>query len=456
LRSDQQLIALFRAGYDEAFRVIHDRYRPRLQAYVRQMLAGHSSDVEDALQDVFVRAYAGLRANDRELALRPWLYRVAHNRCVDELRRCSPQSSPELVEACAGRPDSDPVAESERRETLQRLVTDIERLPDQQRSALLMHELSGMPYADVADVLGVSVPAVKSLLMRARTGLHQAREARSVACAEIRQQLLEAHGRGVRPSWMARRHMRDCASCREWRVELRGWGRRVAVFAPFGFLAKLFGGGAGGGTAAGAGGAFGASVGGGVASGAAGLTVSHVAAVVAAAVVTTGGALELQHTVSAPRAPQHAQPAAEESTPATPASTEVAAPRASSRASAKAPTSTHSTGVRAKAVHSTEYGASAIAVVQPATSGGATTTSTTTTPAQTAAPQTNQQTPTTTDNLLCHAGVVLPNSSCTSTPGTTNGGTSGPPTTSGGTTQTQPGHRTPSPPPTGGAPGSPS
>jgi len=449
---------LFRAGHDEAFRVIHDRYRSRLHAYVRQMLAGRSSDVEDALQDVFVRAYAGLRATDRELALRPWLYRVAHNRCVDELRRCSPQSSPELIETFAGRPDSDPVAESERHETLQRLVTDIERLPDQQRSALLMHELSGMPYADVAGVLGVSVPAVKSLLMRARTGLTQAREARSVACAAIQQQLLEAHGRGVRPSWMARRHLRDCASCRECRAELRGSGRQVAVFAPFGFLAKLFGGGAGGGTAAGASGAFGATVGGGVTSGVAGLTVSHVAAVVAAVVVTTGGALELQHTVSAPRAPQHAQPVAEESAPATPASAEVAAPPAASRASATAPASTDSNGVRAKAAHSTQYGASAIAVLQPASSGGATATSTTTAPAQTAAPQTNQQIPTTTDNLLCQPSLVLPNSSCTSTPGTTNGRTPGPPTTSGGTTQTQPAQGTPSPPPpqTGGAPGSPS
>ena len=86
LRSDEQLVALFRAGSDDAFRAIHDRYRQRLFAYARQMLPGRQ-DAEDALQDVFVRAYAGLRANDREVALRAWLYRVAHNRCVDELRR---------------------------------------------------------------------------------------------------------------------------------------------------------------------------------------------------------------------------------------------------------------------------------------------------------------------------------------------------------------------------------
>ena len=69
LRSDDQLVALFRAGHDEAFRVIHDRYRPRLFAYARQMLSGSRADAEDVLQDVFLRAYDALRAErPRDLA----------------------------------------------------------------------------------------------------------------------------------------------------------------------------------------------------------------------------------------------------------------------------------------------------------------------------------------------------------------------------------------------------
>src|SRR5690242_328177 len=90
LRSDEQLVKLFRQGNEDAFRAIHDRYRARLFAYTRQMLHGSRQDAEDALQDVFVRAYAALRANDREVSLRAWLYRVAHNRCIDELRRPAP------------------------------------------------------------------------------------------------------------------------------------------------------------------------------------------------------------------------------------------------------------------------------------------------------------------------------------------------------------------------------
>ncbi|MGB2710948.1 MAG: sigma-70 family RNA polymerase sigma factor, partial [Conexibacter sp.] len=148
LRSDEQLVRLFRAGNEEAFRVIHDRYRPRLFAYARQMLAGSRQDAEDALQDVFVRAYAALRAHERDVSLRAWLYRVAHNRCIDELRRPAPPP-PEAFELIRP-PANDPIEATEQRESLRRLVQDVGRLPEQQRSALLMREISGMSYEDLA------------------------------------------------------------------------------------------------------------------------------------------------------------------------------------------------------------------------------------------------------------------------------------------------------------------
>ena len=179
LRSDEQLVASFRDGNNEAFRVIYDRYRQRLFAYTRQMLPGSRQDAEDALQDVFVRAFGGLRANDRELALRAWLYRIAHNRCIDELRRPAPPA-PELMELVRP-PLHDPIAEAEQREALRRLIADVRRLPGQQRSALLMRELAGMSYVEIADALVISLPAVKSLLVRARVGLAQSAEARQLA-----------------------------------------------------------------------------------------------------------------------------------------------------------------------------------------------------------------------------------------------------------------------------------
>jgi RNA polymerase sigma factor (sigma-70 family) len=337
LRSDEQLVRLFRAGHEEAFRVIHDRYRTRLLAYARQMLGGSRADAEDALQDVFVRAYGALRANDRDVSLRAWLYRIAHNRCVDELRRpagaagCSPPEALELLHA----PAADPMDAVERRESLRRLVEDVRRLPEHQRSALLMREISGMAYQDLAAALDVTVPAVKSLLVRARIGLAQAAEARDTACAAIRADLADAHERGVRASGLVRRHLHDCTSCSAYRRELRALDARLAALVPAlgpaALLAKLLGVG-GGGAAAGGGtggatataGAAAAGGGAGVAGGAtataavatagvgtAGIGVSHIAAAVAVAVVSTGGAVEVHQTLAPhqQRAVVHAAPA---------------------------------------------------------------------------------------------------------------------------------------------------
>src|SRR5690349_10646657 len=294
VRSDEQLLALFRGGNDEAFRVLHDRYRQRLFAYVRQMLSSCSrQDAEDVLQDVFVRAYGALRNDNREMNVRAWLYRVAHNRCIDHLRRPVPPAA-EIFEV-SRKPLHDPVEEAQRRDDLRRLVADVGQLPEQQRSALLMREIDGMTYADLASALDVTVPAVKSLLVRARVGLVEAAEARDADCAEIRADLMRAYDRGVKASGRARKHMRSCDACCEYRTALRGMKRSFAAltpvgFAPFAIAAKLIGvgGSAGGGMAASAGG-------GGVV--VAGATACKVAAVVCTAALATGGAVEVKREI---------------------------------------------------------------------------------------------------------------------------------------------------------------
>ena len=192
-----------------------------------------------------MRAYGALRNDAREMNVRAWLYRVAHNRCIDHLRRPVPPAA-ELFEV-SRKPLHDPVEEAQRRDDLRRLVEDVGRLPEQQRSALLMREIDGMTYAELASALDVTVPAVKSLLVRARVGLVEAIEARDADCAEIRSDLLRSYDRGVKASGRARRHMRSCDGCREYRVALRGVRRSFAALTPIGvgplaFVAKLAGG----------------------------------------------------------------------------------------------------------------------------------------------------------------------------------------------------------------------
>jgi RNA polymerase sigma factor (sigma-70 family) len=328
LRSDDQLLAQFRAGNDEAFRVLHDRYRQRLFVYVRQMLSASTrQDAEDVMQDVFVRAYGGLRADSREMNVRAWLYRVAHNRCIDHLRRPTPPAA-ELYEV-SRKPLHDPVEEAQRREDLSRLVQDIGRLPEQQRSALLMRELDGMSYADLAAALDVTVPAVKSLLVRARVGLVDAADARDAACAEIRADLMHSYDRGVKASSRARRHLRGCSGCAEYRNRLRGVRHSFAALSPVGFgpvavIAKLLGaGGAGGGAAAGGTAvAGGGAAGGAMAATGATVTACKFAAVVCTAAITAGGAVEANHLAAKHPRPK---PAAAKPRPAHPAAAPVTA-----------------------------------------------------------------------------------------------------------------------------------
>jgi RNA polymerase sigma factor (sigma-70 family) len=317
-------------GYDEAFGAIHDRYRQRLFAYTRQMLGASRSDAEDVLQDVFLRAYGALRNDDRPVTLRAWLYRVAHNRCIDHLRR--PVPPPAEIYELSRTPAHDPQAETARREDLRRLVQDVQRLPEQQRSALLMRELDGLTYAELADALDTSVPAIKSLLVRARVGLVEAGEARDAACVDIRADLVRSHGRGVRASGRSRRHLRDCDGCREYRQALRGVDEGLAALVPGGAgplaaVAKLLGiGGASSGAAAGAGAGAGstAAVAGGAT--AATATATKVVAIVCCAAVVGGGAAEVREHVSAVAPSGHAARHVRRAAPQTPAVAPIKAP----------------------------------------------------------------------------------------------------------------------------------
>jgi RNA polymerase sigma factor (sigma-70 family) len=281
LRSDEQLLALFRAGREDAFRAIHDRYHERLLAYVGHMLRGHS-EAEDVVQDVFLRAYGALRTGEREIAVRPWLYRVAHNRCIDYVRR-APAAPLEPDELLPG--GIDPVAAAEQREDLRRLVSDLHALPEQQRSALIIRELEGLSYDDLATTLGVTVPAVKSLLVRARTGLAEAGEARDTDCGVIREQLALAVDRPGRPPRLLRDHLRECSPCRAHRQALRHGHAQLASLLPGpstlllgGWLASLIG----------SGGATSAAAGSSIAAGA-----TKALAVASASVAVAGGAAEV-------------------------------------------------------------------------------------------------------------------------------------------------------------------
>jgi RNA polymerase sigma factor (sigma-70 family) len=172
--TDEELVLQFRRGDESAFSEIHDRYRSVLTAFARRMLRGCGHDPEDVIQDAFIRAYRGLRVTDRPMALRPWLYMIVRNRALDALR--APQRADvfddevRMHAVC----DSDPARCFAGNEEMRQVVAEIARLPERQRMALVMREFDGRSHAETARALQTTVPATKSLIIRARSNLEAA------------------------------------------------------------------------------------------------------------------------------------------------------------------------------------------------------------------------------------------------------------------------------------------
>jgi RNA polymerase sigma factor (sigma-70 family) len=165
-QSDARLVDLVRAGHAAAFEAIVQRYRRQLLAYCSRLLP--ASRAEDAVQQTFLKAYQAMISGDAELTLRPWLYRIAHNASLNLLRQ-NGWSHEQLDENMDGvqRPDQ----AVELRERLRSTLRAVKALPERQRDAVLLREVEGLSYEEIALALGVGDGAVRQLLHRARATL---------------------------------------------------------------------------------------------------------------------------------------------------------------------------------------------------------------------------------------------------------------------------------------------
>jgi RNA polymerase sigma factor (sigma-70 family) len=168
-QSDERLVDLVRAGSEPAFETIVERYRRALMRYVSRLLPPERA--EDVVQQSFVNAYEAMHRDGAELNLKPWLYRIAHNTALNALRDRGLQHD-ELDERIDGveRPDQ----ALERAQGLRDVLVAVQALPDRQRDAIVLRELEGRSYEEIALALGVTDGAVRQLLNRARNSLRAA------------------------------------------------------------------------------------------------------------------------------------------------------------------------------------------------------------------------------------------------------------------------------------------
>jgi RNA polymerase sigma factor (sigma-70 family) len=322
LQSDERLIALIRRGQHAAFETLFSRYQSRLLAFCRHML-GSKEDAEDVLQEVFVAAFNAILADEREINVRPWLYRIARNRSLNHLRKASAigVDSMDTHFADGGLSTAEKVM---RRESFRQLIGDVQQLPETQRTALLLREIDALSYEQISDAMETTVPAVKSLLVRARISLAEAAEARRLTCEEARLEMGEVAEGLVKTSPAVRRHVRDCERCRAFRKQLKDNNVALAAILPVGpllllkklVLTKLGStAGAGGAHVAGAGGAGAAatataagttSAGGGLLTAGVGAIATKAAAGLAVAAIVTAGTVEADHTASPSARHRHA------------------------------------------------------------------------------------------------------------------------------------------------------
>jgi RNA polymerase sigma factor (sigma-70 family) len=225
--SDDALIQRVRAGDEASFEAIFRRHHRALLSYCRHML-GDRDEAEDALQQSFIRAHKALTGAAPPRQLRPWLYAIARNCCLSAIaaRRPTVDLEEGATPSLAGLSD-----QVRAREDLRELVADIARLPEDQRSALLLAELDDLSHQAIATVVGCPVSKVKALIYQARTCLIAERDARNASCLDIREQLSVAHGGELRRGPL-RRHLSACAGCRDFQHAVAAQRQALAAVLP--------------------------------------------------------------------------------------------------------------------------------------------------------------------------------------------------------------------------------
>ncbi len=169
--SDEQLVTLVLEGRNDAFRILVERYQKQIFALAYR-LGGDHDEAQDMAQEAFVRIYQELAKFDCSRRFFPWMYRVAHNTCVNLLHK-RPKDTTSLdtifdaAEADAGG-IVDPSRQTEEKELHDVLNEALQTLPENYRLPLIMKYLENMSYQEISQHLGLPVSTIETRLFRGR------------------------------------------------------------------------------------------------------------------------------------------------------------------------------------------------------------------------------------------------------------------------------------------------
>jgi RNA polymerase sigma factor (sigma-70 family) len=227
-RTDHELVGAVRRGEETAFEELYLRYRRRIHAYASGILLD-GDQAEDVAQEVFISALRRLRDTERPIAFKPWIYQIAKNACIDELRRARhrPEIPLELdhdaldetIELLPHAPGPELAMES--RQQLDDLRGAFRGVSELHHRLLVLRELDGLSYSEIGARLGMSRPVVESTLFRARRRLAEEYEEliSGRRCERTRALIDEGQERprrrlGLRERRRLMRHLSHCQPCR--------------------------------------------------------------------------------------------------------------------------------------------------------------------------------------------------------------------------------------------------
>ena len=177
---EQELIERIRADDPRAFKELFDSNATLVHNVCFRML-GNRQDAEDVTQEVFLEAYKSLKRFRFESKLSTWLYRIAVNRSLNHQRKrklerwlsLDFEANEDRAENMAfpGTVADTPDSIVQKKETERIVQEAIAKLPERQRTALLLHRYEDLPYQEIAEIMDVTVASVESLLHRAKHAL---------------------------------------------------------------------------------------------------------------------------------------------------------------------------------------------------------------------------------------------------------------------------------------------
>ena len=162
-RNDLELIQEFKNGNDKAFNLLVLRYQEKIYWVVRRLLPDHD-EADDVVQDVFVKVYRSLNSFKGDSSFYTWLYRIAVNLSLNEIRRKKTRRTFSLDDGVMQHEATDPlpIEKMEQEERTRLIKAAIERLPDKQKKVFVLRYYEELPYEEISKILKTSVGGLKA------------------------------------------------------------------------------------------------------------------------------------------------------------------------------------------------------------------------------------------------------------------------------------------------------